>query len=87
MCPRSVGKRETCAFHALIAIRVDADGTRRIVRLTLSPSGRAVTKATKIDSPVLPARGQTFVTVSGDELVYLVNDETADFNVFRVPLR
>jgi len=73
--------------QALIAIRVDADGTRRIVRLTLSASGRAVTKATKIDSPVLPVGGQTWVTISGDELVYLVNGEATDFNVFRVPLR
>jgi hypothetical protein len=72
--------------RALIAIRTDADGTRRIVRLTLSASGRAVTKATKIDSPVLPVGGQTFVAISGDELVYLVNGETTDFNVFRVPL-
>ena len=47
--------------QALIAIRVDADGTRRIVRLDLSANGRAVTKATKIDSPVLPAGGQTLV--------------------------
>jgi hypothetical protein len=73
--------------QALIAIRVDADGTRRIVRLTLSASGRAVTTATKIDSPLLPVGGQTFIAISGDELVYLVNDETTDFNVFRVPLR
>jgi len=73
--------------QALIAIRVDADGTRRIVRLTLSASGRAVTKATKIDSPLLPVGGQTFIAISGDELVYLVNDETTDFNVFRMPLR
>jgi hypothetical protein len=73
--------------QALIAIRVDTDGTRRIVRLALSANGRAVTKATKIDSPVLPVGGQTWVTISGDELVYLVNGEATDFNVFRVPLR
>ena len=73
--------------QALIAIRVDADGTRRIVRLALSANGRAVTKATKIDSPVLPVGGQTWVTISGDELVYLVNGQATDFNVFRVPLR
>ena len=89
--PRSVSlahlERIRWRRRALIAIRVDADGIRRIVRLTLSANGRAVTKATKIDSPVLPSGGQTFVTISGDELVYLVNGETTDFNVFRVPLR
>ena len=72
--------------RALIAIRVDADGTRHIVRLTLNASGRAVTKATKIDSPTLPGGRQTFVAISGDELVYLVSGETTSFNVFRVPL-
>jgi len=89
--PRSVSlahlERIRWRRGALIAIRVDADGTRRIVRLTLSDSGRAVTKATKIDSPVLPVGGQTFVAISGDELVYLVSGEASDFNVFRVPLR
>jgi hypothetical protein len=88
--PRSVSlahlERIRWRQRTLIAIRADADGTRRIVRLTLSASGRAVTKATKIDSPVLPVGGQVFVTISGDELVYLVNGEATDFNVFRVPL-
>jgi hypothetical protein len=88
--PRSVSlahlERIRWRRRALIAIRADDDGTRRIVRLTLSASGRAVTKATTIDSPVLPAGGQAFVTISGDELVYLVNGEATDFNVFRVPL-
>jgi hypothetical protein len=87
--PRSVSlahlERIRWRRRALIAIRVDADGTRRIVRLTLNASGRAVTKATKIDSPVLPVGGETFVAISGDELIYLVNGETTDFNVFRVP--
>jgi hypothetical protein len=88
--PRSVSlahlERIRWRRRALIAIRTDADGTRRIVRLTLSASGRAVTKVTKIESPALPVGGQTFVAISGDELVYLVNGETTDFNVFRVPL-
>src|SRR5262245_17410419 len=88
--PRSVSlahlERIRWRGRALIAIRADADGTRRIVRLTLSASGRAVTKATKIDTPVLPVGGQAFVTISGDELVYLVNSEATDFTVFRVPL-
>jgi hypothetical protein len=88
--PRSVSlahlERIRWRRQALIAIRADADGTRRIVRLTLNASGRAVTKATKIDSPALSVGGQTFVAISGDELVYLVNGEPTDFNIFRVPL-
>jgi len=86
--------------QALIAIRVNADGTRRIIRLTLSASGRAVTRETTVDSPVLPAGGRTFVAISGDELVYVVDgsnaavdrpirgtSSAADFIAFRVPLR
>jgi hypothetical protein len=86
--------------HALIAIRVDADGTRRIVRLDLDASGRAVTAATSFDAPVIPAGGQMFVTISGDELVYVVDGSkdaagrplpgasgTAGFIAYRVPLR
>jgi hypothetical protein len=86
--------------HALIAIRVDADGTRRIVRLDLNASGRAVTQATTFDEPVLSAEGQTFVGISGDELLYVVDGSKdpdgrlirgasgpADFVVYRVPLR
>jgi len=88
--PRSVSlahlERIRWRRRALIAIRADADGTRRIVRLTLNASGRAVTKATKIDSPALPVGGQTIVAISGDELVYLINGAATEFNVFRVPL-
>jgi hypothetical protein len=88
--PRSVSlahlERIRWRRRALIAIRADADGTRHIVRLTLNASGRAVTTATKIDSPVLPIGRQTFVAISGDELVYLVSGEATSFNVFRVPL-
>jgi len=88
--PRSVSlahlERIRWRRRALIAIHADADGTRHIVRLTLNASGRAVTKATKIDSPALPIGRQTFVAISGDELVYLVSGETTSFNVFRVPL-
>jgi hypothetical protein len=58
--------------HALIAVRVENDGSRRIVRLDLNASGRAVTRATMLEG-ALPAEGPTFVTVSGDELVYLVD--------------
>ncbi len=83
--------------HALIAIRVDADGTRRILRLDLNASGRAVTAATTFDDPVIPAEGQTFVTISGDELIYVVDSSkdaagrplpgASGFIAYRVPLR
>jgi hypothetical protein len=56
--------------HALIATRVDDDGSRRIMRLDLNASGRAVTQATMLGSSA-PAAGQTFVTLSGDDLVYV----------------
>jgi hypothetical protein len=85
--------------HALFAMRVDDDGARRIIRLDLNASGRAVTQATTLDGSV-PTAGQTFVTISGDELVYLVDDSsgavgpplrgasgTAEFVAYRVRLR
>ena len=58
--------------HALVAVRVDDDGSRRIIRLELNASGRAVTRAMTLEGSV-PTDGQTFVTISGDELVYLVD--------------
>jgi hypothetical protein len=58
--------------HALIAIRVEDGGVRRIVRLDLNASGGAVTRATTLEG-TFPVEGPTFVTVSGDELVYLVD--------------
>jgi hypothetical protein len=86
--------------HALIAMRVDADGTRRIIRLDLNASGRAVTHATTFEGPVLPPGGQAFITTSGDELVCMVDGSKdangrplrgasgmADFVAYRVPLR
>jgi hypothetical protein len=85
--------------HALIAVRVDDDGTRRIIRLELNANGRAVTQATTLEGSV-PSAGQTFVTISGDELVYLVGEPghagggplhdapgIADFVAYRVRLR
>jgi len=86
--------------HALIAIRVDADGTRRIVRLDLNASGRAVTQAMAFDSLVLPPGGQTFIASSGDELLCMVDGSrdadgrglrgtsgTTEFVAYRVPIR
>jgi hypothetical protein len=85
--------------HALVAIRVEPDGTRRIIRLDLNANGRAVTQATALEGPA-PTGGQTFVAISGDQLVYMVDDSKdaagrprrgpsglADFVAYRVPLR
>lgn len=74
--PRSVSlarlERIRWHRHALIGIRTDDDGLRRIVRLELNAGGRAVTRATTLEGAV-PAEGPAFATVSGDELVYLVD--------------
>jgi hypothetical protein len=85
--------------HALFAVRVDEDGTRRIVRLDLNASGRAVTRATTLEAAV-PMAGPSFVTFWGDDLVYLadgsghadngVRDDgsrSGEFVAYRVPLR
>ena len=69
----SLARLERIRWHrrALIAVAVDEDGSRRISRLELNASGTAVTRVTTLETSV-PIDGQTFVTVSGDELVYLV---------------
>jgi hypothetical protein len=56
--------------NALIAVQVDDDGSRRIVRLEMNARGSSITRVIKLEVPA-PAAGQTFVTISGDELVYL----------------
>ena len=85
--------------HALFAIRGEPDGTHQVIRLDLNANGRAVTRSTILEGPV-PLAGQTFVAISGDELVYMVDQSkdavgrthhdgpgTADFVAYRVPLR
>jgi hypothetical protein len=85
--------------HALFGIRGEPDGTHRIIRFDLSTNGRAVTRSTILEGPT-PLAGQTFVAISGDELVYIVDSSkdavgrphqgvsgTADFVAYRVPLR
>ena len=78
----------------------DADGWRRILRLDLNARGTAVTQATPIEASV-PAADRAFVTVSDDDLVYLVTGANtpagdpapepssgpAEFSAFRVRLR
>jgi hypothetical protein len=85
--------------HALFAIREEPDGTHRIFRLDLNANGRAVARSTVLEGPISLA-GQTFVSISGDELVYMVDGSKdadgrphrdtsgpVDFVTYRVPLR
>jgi hypothetical protein len=84
---------------ALIGIEAPADGARRVVRLDLNNSGRAITAASVIDTSIPDTRAATFATVSGDELYYLAADTggasspaaagapPGDFVVRRVSLR
>jgi hypothetical protein len=85
--------------HALIAIRVDETGIRRVVRLELNASGRAVTHATDVNGPAASGLPM-LVAISGDELVYMVDRSSddadrpsrgasgmADFVMYHLPLR
>jgi hypothetical protein len=97
----SLAHLERIRWHrnALIAVQVDGDGSRRIIQLALNASGLAITKATTLEVSG-PADGQTFVTISGDELVYLAagsgnaarpspdaSSSLAEFVAYRVRLR
>ncbi|HMF96514.1 MAG TPA: hypothetical protein VKE96_19575 [Vicinamibacterales bacterium] len=101
--PRSVAldRLERVRWHgrALFAVRADEDGTRRIVRLDLNASGRAITKATTLE-PAVPIAEPAFLTFWGDELVYLAegsshgdgggsgdSSRVSEFVAYRVPLR
>jgi hypothetical protein len=85
--------------RALIAVQVDASGSRQIVRLDLNGRGRAITRATMLE-PSRAVAGKTFVTVTGDELVYLAENPQgsvgqssnaasapSDFVAYRLKLR
>jgi hypothetical protein len=88
--------------NTLIGVEAPVDGTRRVVRLDLNNTGRAITAASVIDTSIPDTRGATFATVSGDDLYYLAVDAPAtsspapaaaatgalaDFVVRRVSLR
>jgi hypothetical protein len=60
--------------NSLLAVQIDADGARRILRFDLNPSGRAMTAAAILDASIPSTAGPTFATVSGDELSYIVAD-------------
>jgi len=81
--------------NGLIAVVLDPDDSRRIVRLDLNGAGTGVTHATTLESG-LAAGGQTSLTISGDELIYVVGDRggatsepslPAAFAAYRVRLR
>jgi hypothetical protein len=57
---------------ALIAVQVDTDGSRRIVRLDLNAGGTAVIRGTTLEASV-PTATDTHVTISGDELLYVAS--------------
>jgi hypothetical protein len=97
----SLAHLERIRWHrnSLIAVQVDGDGSRHIIRFALNASGLAVTKATPLEVSG-PVDGQTFVTISGDELVYLAagssiaagpspdgSSSLAEFVAYRVRLR
>ena len=82
--PKSISlahlERIRSSQRALIAVRVDEDGSRHIVRLDLNASGRGVTRATTLEGTV-PASKPTFVTVSGDELYVADGSRGAAYRV------
>jgi hypothetical protein len=85
--------------RSLIAVRVDEDGTRRLIRLDLNGGGRRVARATAL-AGADRITGPVFVTFVGDDLVYLADDAAggeaaspvdasspAEFVVYRLRLR
>ena len=77
--------------NALVAVQVDDDGSRHIIRLEINARGSAITQVMRLELPA-PATGQTFMTISGDELVYLTAGSIEpggqrEFVAHRVPLR
>ena len=86
--------------NALIAVQVDDDGSRRVIRLEMDARGNAIAQVMRLELSA-PTAGQTFMTISGDELVYLMpgsneaagrspSDASSDqreFVAYRVPFR
>src|SRR5262249_33272075 len=69
----SLGRLERLRRHgsALIAVQLEDDGTRHVIRLDMSGRRSAVVNATRLDVPAL-ASGDVFVTVSDDDLLFLI---------------
>jgi hypothetical protein len=83
--------------RTLVAVRVDDDGTRRIIRLDLNSTGRPVSRATTLEGAA-PVTRPVFITFAGDDVVYLPDESPDDiaaadaprpseFVVYRVRLR
>jgi hypothetical protein len=85
----SLGRVERIRWYrnTLIAAEADADGSRRIIRMNLNPGGRAITRVTPLEALPAPS-GETFLTISGDELLYLSADPSAtEVVTYRARLR
>jgi hypothetical protein len=83
----------------LIAVQRDVDGSSRLLRLEMNARGTEITRVTRLETSP-PADGQAFVTISGDQLVYVgpssaqdgsrpgdASSSQGEFVAYRVPLR
>ena len=85
----TLGRIERLRWHdnALIAVQQDAQNTRQLLRLELNGRGTAVTRASRLETAAGDS-GETFVTLSGEELVFLRRTpKETELVVSRVPLR
>jgi len=89
----SIGRLERMRWYrnALIVLTRDDDDTRRIVRLELNAGGTSVARAITLAEPV-PSGVQSFVTISGDDLLYVesasgASSDLTELVVYRVRLR
>jgi hypothetical protein len=56
--------------NAVIAVRVNAAGSREVLRIQMNATGTAITGATRLELAE-PIAANAFMTISGDQLVYL----------------
>jgi hypothetical protein len=84
----SLGRLQRIRWYrnALIGLAINADDTRNIVRLELNSSGTAVARATTLEAPV-PGEAQTFVTISGTDLIYLESGSNTASNLAELIVR
>jgi hypothetical protein len=70
----SLARLERVRLHAraLVAVRRDDDGSRRIVRFDLDAAGRRVVKETTLEQAARIA-APAFLTFSGDDVLYLAD--------------
>jgi hypothetical protein len=76
--------------NGLVALSLEADGSRQIVRLELNAAGNAVTRTVVLD-PMVPNDVPSFVTVSGDDFIYIERGTTSagetELVAYRVHIR